>query len=438
MQKVAAHYSPLKFFKTASCVSLLLPLLSIQAEASGFAVHEQGATGSGTALAGVAAASDDISLSYWNPALLTNTHKTSLYINGTYVTPDFNMSNVSGTDATTVYTSDKKGSDPGQDKFAPSIYFATPLNEKTVIALSLNIPFAVSTEYDDDWAGRYYSTQTDVKDIALAFSGAYRLTQTIDFGASVQLHHTSLNLKTAINDLDGSATYGTGEIDLDDSLSYGYSLGIRAKPRESTAFGIGYRSKVKVEHSGDATFNDISVTAQSAPYNISNTSASANNTLPDILTLSLNQDISPNLIFGLTAMRTGWHSIQTLEIEFDNEQSDSVIPLNYRDSWLYSLGLTYHYSPKLTLRGGYAQDQAPAKAENTSPIAPESDRQWITLGGHYLISPNSQIVFSFTHLKSDALNVYRDGQDEDQGKGEFSGDYQLKANSVSLALNIMY
>ena len=427
----ANHPRYIKFNFSAASWLLLSSLTSVQLHASGFAVLEQGATGSATALAGVASANDDISLSYWNPALLTNTETSTLYINGSYVSADFNMSNVSGKDATNLYTSDEQGSDPGQEKLIPSFYYATPINDKALVGISLNIPFAVSTEYDDDWAGRYYSTKSEVKDISLAFSGAYRLTQHIDIGASIQLHHSSLNLQTAINDFNGSATYGTGEIDLEDNLSYGYALGLRVIPRESTALGVGYRSKVKVDHSGDATFNDISVAAQSAPYNISNTTASASNTLPDILTLSLSQEISSEITLGLTAMKTGWHSVQSLVIEFDNEQSDSIIPLNYQDTWLYSLGISYQYSPKLTLKGGYAQDHAPAKTEDTSPIAPESDRQWLTLGGRYKINQTSQIMFSVTHLRSDDLSVYRDGQDEDQGKGEFNGDYRLRVNSAS-------
>jgi len=435
-----SDYRPLLFQKTylpaiyfyAISLTIITPHF---ANAAAFADHEQGATGSGTALAGVAAASDDISLSYWNPALLTNTNKTALYINGSYVSPDFNVSNINATDASTLYTSSNSGSDPGRSALLPSLYFATPISSKAILGISLNVPFAVSSQYDDDWAGRYYSTKNEVKDVALAFTGAYRFNDSLDLGASLQLHQSRITLETAINNFDGSSSYGQGKIDLEDDLAYGYAFGLRAKLGPRMQLGLGYRSQVTFNHTGSATFSDLSLTAQAAPYNISNTNASADNTLPDILTISVSQTINPSITLALTAMKTGWHSIQSLDINFDNEQNNSVLPLNYHDSWLYAIGLNYRYSSSLVLRGGYAIDHAPTTENNTSPIAPESDRQWFTLGGSFSFTPTNHLIFAYTQMNADKVKVDQDGQGDNLGKGEFSGDYQITVNSLSLAFS---
>ncbi|OUR72727.1 hypothetical protein A9Q77_05835, partial [Marinomonas sp. 42_23_T18] len=69
---------------------------------------------------------------------------------------------------------------------------------------------------------------------------------------------------------------------------------------------------------------------------------------------------------------------------------------------------------------------------NTSPIAPESDRQWFTLGGSFSFTPTNHLLFAYTQMNADKVKVDQDGQGDNLGKGEFSGDYQITVNSLSL------
>jgi len=413
-------------------------LISQQISAAGFAVNEQSSTASGTALAGNAASDTDISFSYWNPALFANATETTLYINGSYVAPSVDITNVSARDATTVYTTTNVGSDPVDDAIIPSIYLAVPVSDKTVLGVSLNVPYALKSEYDEDWAGRYHATNTELSDLSLSFSAAHRVNDWVDVGASIQIHSTTMTLDAAVNDFTGAATYGQGNVEVDDSFSLGYSLGIALEPKEGTRIGIGYRSEVDVEQTGDAIYTNLSATAGGAPYNVENASASANNTLPSLLTLSLEQELTDDLTLGLTAMRTGWSSIQNLTIDYDSNQPDSVLTLNYDDVWFYSAGLTYEYSDSLVLRTGYAIDNSPSDPNNLSPRAPGSDRQWITFGGTYNVSEETQIMFSYVRLTSDEVTVTSDGTGEDASRGTFTGDYDISANIFALAVNTTF
>lgn len=201
--------------------------------------------------------------------------------------------------------------------------------------------------------------------------------------------------------------------------------------------GIGYRSEVDVNQKGDAKYTDVSTTT-ATNSGVVDATASADNTLPSLLTLSVEQDLTEDLTLGLTAMRTGWSSVQDLTIDYDSTQADSVLTLNYDDVWFYSVGLTYDYSESLVLRTGYALDNSPSDPNNLSARAPGSDRQWITFGGTYNVSDETQVMFSYIRLTSDKATVTSDGTGEDAARGTFSGDYDISANIFALAVNTTF
>ena len=418
-------------------------LISQQMSAAGFAVNEQSATASGTALAGNAASDTDISFSYWNPALFANATETALYINGSYVSPSVEMKNQTATNNAplslggTSYSSTQGSSDPSDSATIPSIYLAIPINDKTVVGVSLNVPFAISSDYDDDWAGRYHATKTELQDISLSLSAAYRVNDWVDVGASIQAHSTSMTLESEVIDNDGD---GYGSQELEDDLSFGWSVGIAMEPQKGTRVGVGYRSEVDVNQKGKVNFSNMSTTAQVGLGTV-DSNITADNTLPALLTLSVEQELTNDLTLGLTAMRTGWSSVQALDIDYDDSTTslgNSTVTLNYKDVWFYSAGLTYDYSEDLILRTGYAIDNSPSDPNNLSARAPGSDRQWITFGGTYNVSDETQIMFSYIHLTSDSATVNKDGTGEDAARGSFSADYDISANIFALAVNTTF
>ena len=162
-----------KMNKLVASMSLATATLIAQnVQAAGFALNDHSATASGTALAGAAASNQDISFSYWNPALLTNADELTLYVSGAaiFANMDVDVNSAKGPAG-----NDLTGG-PGSvldSSFIPSIYLAIPVNDKTVLGVTLNAPFGLAGDYDDDWAGRYHSAQTSIQDSALSFSAAY-------------------------------------------------------------------------------------------------------------------------------------------------------------------------------------------------------------------------------------------------------------------------
>ncbi|OPX55097.1 long-chain fatty acid transport protein [Oceanospirillum multiglobuliferum] len=411
---------------------------------AGFALNDHSATASGNALAGAAAGSADISYSFWNPALLSNAKSTELYISGAVVLPKMDVTVNSASDPAGNSLTGEPSSKVVDTTVVPSIYFAYPLTESTTLGASFNVPFGLSGKYGKDWAGRYHSSETAVKDMAVSFSVAQTLGSIASVGASVQIHKGSVLLASALTDFAGgksAAGDGYGELYAED-IAVAYSIGFLVEPIEGTRLGVGYRSEVDFTFEGDATYTNVSPTLKNLGVDEAYLFDQIN--FPSVLTVSLEQSIGERYQVSATAMKTGWSSLDEMRIAFapgpDNiKQPDSVLTFKFEDAWFYSAGLTYEASDNLTLRTGVAVDNSPAKDEYRSARTPDGDRKWVSLGGSYRFSNDSSITMAYTHVKIDDVSVNRTGAlAEDASRGKLSTDYKLSADVVSFAYNMAF
>jgi long-chain fatty acid transport protein len=430
-----------KFLFRASLVAASVAAAS-SAYSAGFALNDHSATASGKALAGVAASNEDISASFWNPALFVNAKETTVYVSGAYVMPSMDVTDITANNATAAGGGAIAGSSTNSDSvnntLVPSFYFAKPLSDKTVAGISLNVPFGLSGDYGKDWAGRFHATETAVQDIALSFALAHRMNDWISVGASVQVHRADIVLESGVGSTVALAGgEGIGRIEADDT-SYGYSLGVALEPRKGTRLGLGYRSEIDFDFKGDVKYTGVS-SGLSGAKGLVDAGVSDSITFPSVLTLSIEQDLSPKLVLGLTAIRTGWGSMDGINIDFDSTQDNSVLTFGFEDQWMYSAGLTYAYSDKLTLRTGVAMDNSPVTDEYRSARTPDGDRKWISIGGTYNFNDMTSATFAFTHVMIEDVSVNRDGsQSEDDGRGKLNADYESSANVISLAMNMAF
>jgi len=418
-------------------------LLTQQVQASGFSLNDQSATASGNALAGAAASDADISFSYWNPALLTNATETTLYISGALIVPTMDVTvnsaaDPNGNDLTSTATD---SGDVVDSTLVPSIYLAVPISKNTVLGVSLNVPFGLSGDYDDGWAGRYHSAESSIQDIALAFSAAHRVADWMSVGASFQVHKAEVQLDAETTDFAAGGSIdgdGYGSLKGDD-IAYGYAVGFTLTPTDSTRIGVGYRSEIDIVAEGDATYSNVGNTLTG--LGVDNAGLESENTLPSVLSFGLEQGITDKLTFGASAILTGWSSMPELRIEFEPgddgiTQPDSVLTFDFEDQWFYSVGFTYEYSDDLTLRTGYAIDYSPVVDEYRSARTPDGDRQWFAFGGTYQYSKTAQIIASYSYILIDEVSVVRDGTlDEDASRGSLDADYESSAHVVSIAFN---
>jgi long-chain fatty acid transport protein len=432
--------------KSAAAIAMVTAsMMTQQTLAAGFALNDHSATASGNALAGAAASQQDISFSFWNPALMSNAKGMTLYASGALILPNMDIKVNSASDPTgndLTATAGKPG-DVVEPTVVPAIYFAAPIAENTTAGFALNAPFALAGDYEDDWAGRYHSAKTEIRDISFSASLAHQLDEKFSIGASVQVHSIEVTLDAATTDFSAGAAEGDGYGNLEaDDIAFAYALGAHFTPVEGSRLGIGYRSKIEILAEGKARYRDTGTTLANA-FGADNADLQSNNTLPAVFSLGFEQDIGEKFTLGATAISTRWSSLQELRIKFDpgadnKTQPDSVLTFGFDDEWFYSLGLTYRHSDELTLRTGIALDKSPVKDEFRSARTPDGDRNWLSFGATYDLSENSSLVGAYTYVMIDDVSVIRTGLPEDASRGRLDADYETDAHVLSVAYNVNF
>src|SRR3954453_19771411 len=129
-------------------------LASSQAFGSAFALQEQNASGLGHAYAGGAAAAEDVSTIFYNPAGLVRLQSMQVVVAGNVICPSARF-NDSGSQPAAFQPLGGSGGDAGSCAIVPNMYIGIPFTDKWSFGLGVNVPYGLKTEYDNGWMGRF-------------------------------------------------------------------------------------------------------------------------------------------------------------------------------------------------------------------------------------------------------------------------------------------
>lgn len=428
---------------TGMAAGAVLSLISAGAHASGFALLEQSASRLGTAFAGTAAAADDASTLFYNPAGLLNLEQAevSIVASGVLINSEFNDENSLPAFGQTLGNS---GGDAGDWNAIPSVYFALPVNDDLALGFSFNVPFGLKLEYDDEWIGRYQALKSEIRTYNFSPALAFRLTDHVTLGFGMNYQRVLAELTNDVNYsavvaegvgrlvaagqvppalapslIGANAGLSGGAVVRGDDSAWGFNAGVLFEFSEQTRLGLSYRSPLRYRIEGSVNFSPPTasdpvgqqiIAAASAPGQLlADTAATLNIELPDIATASFYQRLGSKVELLIDVAWTGWSSVQELRIERANGQPPLVTPELWDDTWRYAAGLAFEVSPALKLRAGIAFDETPVPDATRTPRLPDPEREWVALGARW--SPSEAIVMDvgYAHLFSDDAPLDQDG-----------------------------
>lgn len=426
--------------KTLVFVSLMTATLG-QAQAAGFALIEQSASGLGNAYAGAGASAMDASTIYFNPAGLTYLTGNQLVAAGHIIEPNAEFSG-SATNPLGAPISGGNGGDAGATGLIPNLYYSHQLANGFIFGLGVNAPFGLKTEYDATWVGRYHAIESDLKTININPTIAYKAAPNLSVGVGVNVQYIKATLSQAVNQQLICQGAGGGGLctPLSDAIatvegddwSYGYNFGLLYDIGPGTRVGFAYRSKIKQELEGDAAFAGASTFFTSIGRFVP-TDASAGVTLPESASLSFYHDVNSRWAVLADATWTRWSRFNELRIDFSNPlQPDSVTPENWDNSMRYSVGLNYRHSNAWLLRAGVAFDEEPIpNAQLRTPRIPGNDRTWLAIGANYAFSPSMSFDFGYAHLFVDDTRINHSSA----SAGNITGEYDSSVDILSAQIN---
>lgn len=429
-----------------------------QVSGAGFALIENSASGQGNAYAGGAAIADDPATIYFNPAGMTRLPDRELTVAGHVISPQVKFRNEGSTAATGGLLSGSDGGG-GSTSFVPSFYYLHPLENAFTLGLGITVPFGLTTEYDDDWVGRYHAVKSSVATVNINPSLAWQANEKLSLGAGLSVQYIDVELTSAIDfgavcvaqEGGGLLPPGTcsglganpqkmdGFADLQaDNISWGFNLGLLYEFTPQTRVGLAYRSQVKQRLEGRAEFTVPSAVAFLKAADVfvdSDIKASVD--LPDTFSLSVYHALSQKVALMADWTWTHWSNFNELRIRYNSSQPDSVTTENWNDNNRYAVGANYRFNDKLKLRGGLAYDETPVpNGRHRSPRLPGNDRTWLSLGAGYMVSQTLSVDVGYSHLfVDDAESDHAYESSVPTLRHTLKGEYKAAVDIFSAQLN---
>lgn len=177
----------------ATAVALTLGGGAAAALASGLQLQEQAASGLGVAYSGMAAAVQDASTAFWNPAgmsLLTGMQFTGALH---YIAPERRFRSSGST-----YDALGNDGDGGPSALVPALFGTWALNPQWSVGLTINGPFGLATEWDAPWVGQFHAIRSEIETLNINPSVSFKVNNTIALGAGLSYQQLKAELTNAV------------------------------------------------------------------------------------------------------------------------------------------------------------------------------------------------------------------------------------------------
>jgi len=358
-----------------------------QAHASAFALIEQNASGLGNSYAGAAAAAEDASTIFYNPAGM------SLLPAGMQVSAGLALINLSAKFSDSGSTPGagprplgNNGGNAGDLSAVPNVYFAMGVAPDWKVGVGVSVPFGLKTEYDPAWMGRFQAIKSDIKTYNINPSVSYKLDDKMSFGFGLNYQSIDAEFTNAVN---LGVAEEMADIKAKDNSGWGFNLGAMFQLAPDTRLGVSYRSSIKYHLTGTATF--------SLNNPVPSTNVSTDIKMPDSASIALQHRLNPSWTLLADVSRTGWAKIKELKIESDIGTL-STTPENFRNTWRVGVGAIHRYNDAWSMKMGLAFDQSPVNDTDRTARLPDNNRLWLSFGGQYKLSKDGTLDFGYAHL----------------------------------------
>ena len=366
-----------------SAIGALLGTWHGSARAAGFQLIEQNASGLGNAYAGQAAAAEDASAIYFNPAGLTRIPRGQVVGALHLVKPSSTFSNDGsctpyvgtgvgtstcpfGPNGNLGHIAGGNGGDAGDWSVVPNAYLSWEVLPSTWwLGIGVNAPFGLKTAWDSDWVGRFQAIKSEVQTININPTVAWKINHMFSVGAGVSAQRLEAELTQAVSYRAVALSTGIGAIVAGtpagsegvfklsaDDWAWGWNAGVMVHFSPATRLGVSYRSRIKFTVEGDATFGSRPAALSVVP-NVADGNVKADITLPDTLSVAVAHQLHPQLQLLADYTWTGWDAIQDLTVVRTSGplrgQTLTRLALHFKNSWRAGLGATSTARPSRTV-----------------------------------------------------------------------------------------
>ncbi len=373
-------------------------------EAGGFQITSLCGKCQGRRNAGEAAAADTAATVFYNPAGLTQLpNERELDVSGHWIVPWTDYGDDGSSNPFGAPLLGARHADGATNALVPSFYYAHRVDRRVVLGLGVNAPYGLSTDYDDDWVGRYHGTKSELITVNINPGIGLQLGPHFSVGLGLNALYADTELRNAVDfgSLQGSPNdpdrEGESRLKGED-WGYGWNAGLLYHSGETgTRLGVSYRSSIDTTLDGNSTL--IAPPNAPAPFRTGNVSASSELELPATLRLGLYQRLNDDWAVLAGATWTEWSSFEEIRVKTDDAFPDLVQPANWRDNWRFAIGLEHRFNHRIDLRGGVEYDRTPIRGNAVkTPRIPDTNLTWLALGLTYRVDDALDLDFAYSYV----------------------------------------
>lgn len=404
--------------------TVFLACLSSPALAGGILIYEAGQEGNGLANAGSAALAADPSVLMSNPAGIAELKGTQVSVNAQVILGDIRFSR----DSDNQFDGNEGGNAlqwlPGS-----SLFISHQIDDRSAIGFGMYGNFGLALDYDDDWAGRYFTQEVAVIGVSFQPTLAHKFTDDLTVGIGPRFVYGYYRTEMAINNnLLGLADRPDGQLEYKDTdVGTGVNLGLLYHVSDRTQIGLAYTSKVKLEFKDSPDVRKVSNPIINAALNrLDVDSLELDMNIPQTATLSIAHQLDPQWKLLGSLGWQDWSDFGQIGVEVDADAGgvDRTVDRQYKDTWHASVGAQYQANPRLRWSMGLGYDSSAVDDKDRTVDNPMGEAWRLATGVNYELEEGLDLHLAYTLVW---LGDMDDEQTKSRSGETLSGTYRNAA-----------
>lgn len=294
--------------------------------------------------------------------------------------------------------------------YLPQLHLVSKKYHDFRFGFSLTYPYGLAKEWDQPYPA------ATVKRFALSVIEAnpvfsYALSKRVSIGGGVRLIYgdgevENIAVNPPFSQLDPLERISR-KVDGDDTRA-GYNLAVAYRPAENWSLAATYRSEVNLDLQGNASFL---ASAFGMPVGGHIGSVSLELPLPAVFSVAASYTLS-DLTLEIAWSRTYWSAVEDLDFEYEQsfygtlfDGFDRPQQKNWDDSDALRLGLTWEVVDSFRMTFGFAIDNTPVREETLGFELPDADAYMYSAGLQYDCSEKLTLGLSYMYHHTTSRSV---------------------------------
>ncbi|KAB0493640.1 OmpP1/FadL family transporter [Pseudomonas vancouverensis] len=382
--------------------------------AGGILLYEAGQEGAGLANAGAAVLATDPSVLMNNPAGISQLKGTQVNVDGQLMLGDITFSR----DSNNTF-SGGNGGNPLPYFPGTSFFVSHQVDDRNSIGFGMYGNFGLSLDYDDDWAGRYFTQESAIVGVSFQPTYAFKVTDDLSIGGGPRFMYGYYRTEVAVNNNvlglgnapDGQLRYKDGD------WGTGYNLGILYRLNERTQLGLAYTSKIDLKFKDSPELKHITNPLLNVALNrLDVDQLKVDMTVPQTVLASASYRLDDHWTLLGSLNWQDWSEFGKIGVEVDtnNAGTSTSVDRSYKDTYHVSIGAQNQIDNKWRWNVGVAYDTSAVDDKDRTVDNPMDSAWRFATGVNYALEKDLDLHMSYTL-------IYMGDMDDQQTKAR-SGD----------------